>query len=211
MGIIVNHELTFTEIRMRQLAMFVDVFVIMESKMTSGGDTKPLHFYEAFKKGFLHEFQDKILYICIEEIPSSYIKDGWLAESFLRNEMSQRALSRLKGLKEDDLFLSFDADEIPKEEVIIFLKFHTGYKIPFMFNFRWSVFTFYWIHSDDLKTMTSVIGGSTIKHVAEKCLGNIYDLRNQKCVDTSPLEVNSLATMFLNLFLLILEMICSLY
>ena len=160
--------------------------------MTSGGDAKPLHFYEAFKKGFLGEFQDQILYICIEEIPSSYIKDGWLAESYLRNEMSQRALLRLKGLKEDDLFLSFDADEIPKVEVIMFLKFHTGYTIPFMFNFRWSVFTYYWIHSDDLKTMTSVIGGSTMKHLTDKCLGNIYDLRNQKCVDTTPLEVNSL-------------------
>ena len=36
MGIIVNHELGFTEVRIRQLEGVVDVFVILESKITSG-------------------------------------------------------------------------------------------------------------------------------------------------------------------------------
>ena len=34
--------------------------------------------------------------------------------------MSQAALERIKNLHDDDLFLSFDADEIPKAEVTIF-------------------------------------------------------------------------------------------
>ena len=37
--------------------------------------------------------------------------------SHLRNEMSQSALARILNLKDDDLFFSFDADEIPKPEV----------------------------------------------------------------------------------------------
>ena len=37
MGLIVNHELSFTEVRFHQLASVVDVFVILESSMTSGG------------------------------------------------------------------------------------------------------------------------------------------------------------------------------
>jgi hypothetical protein len=37
--------------------------------------------------------------------------------SYLRNEMSQAALARILNLKDDDLFFSFDADEIPKSEV----------------------------------------------------------------------------------------------
>ena len=36
MGIIVNHELGLTEVRIRQLQSIVDVFVILESKITSG-------------------------------------------------------------------------------------------------------------------------------------------------------------------------------
>ena len=35
----------------------------------------------------------------------------------LRNEMSQAALERIQNLSDDDIFLSFDADELPKKEV----------------------------------------------------------------------------------------------
>lgn len=41
--------------------------------------------------------------------------------------MSQRGMSRITGLSSDDLFLTFDADEIPKKEAILFLKMHEGY------------------------------------------------------------------------------------
>jgi len=37
--------------------------------------------------------------------------------SFLRNELSRRTLERVKNFDDDDLFLSFDADEIPNSEV----------------------------------------------------------------------------------------------
>ncbi len=83
----------------------------------AGGDSKPLYFFDAFKSGFLHEFQHKILYIHLRTIPQEFILDGWKAEAFLRNQLSQNALARIKGLEKDDLFLSFDADEIPKREV----------------------------------------------------------------------------------------------
>ena len=155
MGIIVNHELGFTEVRIRQLEGAVDVFVILESKITSGGDEKPLHFFNAFKQGFLSDIQDKILYIHLDTIPVSYIQDGWKLESYLRNYMSTMAISRLKNLKDDDLFLSFDADEIPNIEVLTFLKLHNGYNIPIKFNLRWSVFKYYWVHLDGERIITS--------------------------------------------------------
>ena len=40
----------------------------------------------------------------------------FLVSSFLRNSMSKSALSRIQNLADDDLFLNFDADEIPKTE-----------------------------------------------------------------------------------------------
>ena len=45
-----------------------------------GGDPKSLKFFEAFQNGFLEEFQHKILYVSLKNIPVIYIKDGWLAE-----------------------------------------------------------------------------------------------------------------------------------
>ena len=36
MGLIVNHELNFTKVRFHQLASVVDIFVILESSISSG-------------------------------------------------------------------------------------------------------------------------------------------------------------------------------
>ena len=95
----VNHELDMTEIRftsfysttehnlisrffnrIRMLANVVDVFIIGESNITCAGDSKPLHFFEAFKSGYLAEFQHKILYVYRDEFPSGYVEDGSKAQ-----------------------------------------------------------------------------------------------------------------------------------
>ena len=44
--------------------------------------------------------------------------------------MSQHGMSRIAGLAPEDLFLNFDADEIPKVEAITFLKLHWGFQQP---------------------------------------------------------------------------------
>ena len=47
MGLIVNHELNLTEVRFHQLASAVDIFVILESSITSGiHDTVELIYYK---------------------------------------------------------------------------------------------------------------------------------------------------------------------
>ena len=58
------------------------------------------------------------------------------------------------GLEDDDLFLNFDADEIPKSNVIRFLKIHDGIPPVFQFNLRWTVYTFYWAHLTPEKQIT---------------------------------------------------------
>ena len=190
LGVIVNHELSWIEICFRQLSKVVDIFVILESQMTSGGDWKPLYFHNAFKDGFLADLQHKILYIYMESIPKSYIKDGWQTESYLRNFMSAHALNRIENLQSEDLFLSFDADEIPKVEVLEFLKFHDGYSGFLQFNTRWSVFTYYWAHVANDQTTNPLRVGSTVANLKNKCMSNVYNIRSMKCIYEPPLEVS---------------------
>lgn len=128
-GIIVNHEFEWIEVRIKQLIEYVDVFVICESNITTGGDSKDTRFFNAFKQnGFLQEFSDKILYVGMNTLPQEYIDDGWLAEMYLRSYWSNAALRRIANLKDDDLFLNFDADEIPSREVrelnVFFIRIH---------------------------------------------------------------------------------------
>ncbi len=49
---------------------------------------------------------------------------------YIRTHMSRTGLSRIRGLHPDDLFLNFDADEVPKEEAVRFLKMYKGYSTP---------------------------------------------------------------------------------
>ena len=62
------------------MASVVDVFIIAESNITAGGDTKPLRFFEALKSGFLAEFQHKILYVYRDHFPAGAVADGWKAD-----------------------------------------------------------------------------------------------------------------------------------
>ena len=66
--------------RIRMLASVVDVFIIAESNITAGGETKPLYFFEAFKAGYLEEFQHKILYVYQDHFPPGYVENGWKAD-----------------------------------------------------------------------------------------------------------------------------------
>ena len=65
------------------LANVVDIFVIAESNITAGGAAKPLRFFEAFRSGYLANFQHKILYVYQDHFPSGYVRDGWKADRCL--------------------------------------------------------------------------------------------------------------------------------
>ena len=76
---------------------------------------------------------------------------------FIIQELDSTPLSKgLFGcLPPDDLFLSFDADELPKPNVLAFLKTHDGIPPVFQFNLRWTVYTFYWVHKKNVQKITT--------------------------------------------------------
>ena len=44
--------------------------------------------------------------------------------------MSKNGMPRIIGLSPEDIFLLHDADEIPKEKAVLFLKMYRGYPQP---------------------------------------------------------------------------------
>ncbi len=57
--------------------------VLIYNGLILGGDPKPLYFFNAFQKGFLSDFQEKILYILLQSIPDEFIQNGWLADEYV--------------------------------------------------------------------------------------------------------------------------------
>ena len=62
----------------------------------------------------------------VDVICNSFSSSG----SYIRTYMSQHGMPRIAGLSPEDLFLNFDADEIPKAEAVLFLKLHWGFQQP---------------------------------------------------------------------------------
>ena len=168
MGIVVTQELELTEVRFRSLLELVDVFILCEGNTSAAGLPKPLHFFEAFKSGYLSDLYQKIIYVFHHDgFPDGYVNHGWRADGYVRNVMSQRGLKRIKGLSNDDVFMNFDADEIPSWEVVSFLKW---FDMPYMavkMIMRHSIFGFFYQSSN------TVTGMSYGRFYSNSCLINI--------------------------------------
>lgn len=146
---LVNHEFDFLEARIHSLSQVVDVFVIQESNFTTFGASKELGFLNKLRQGWLKEFQQNMIYSFLPYFKEKGKESGWYADAFIRMYLSKKALPLIEDKREDDLFLLLDADELPNPEVLLFLKLYNGYTEPIKFGFRWNVFGFFWLKSED--------------------------------------------------------------
>ena len=51
---------------------------------------------------------------------------------------------QLIDVREDDLFLYTDGDELPKPEILQFFKLYEGWPQPVAFQYKWSIYGFFW-------------------------------------------------------------------
>jgi beta-1,4-mannosyl-glycoprotein beta-1,4-N-acetylglucosaminyltransferase len=144
-----NHEFDFFETRVRSLKDVVDVFLVQESNYTTFGGSKELEFLSRLRRGWLKEHQEKIGYVYLSHFTEKGKTNGWYADSYLRTHLSRGGLRLVDDARDDDLFLYLDADELPTREVLLFLKLYDGYTEPIKFGFRWTVFGFYWLKTED--------------------------------------------------------------
>ena len=116
------NELDVLEIRLNVLNEAVDRFVLVEATRTHHGEEKPLLF--AANKSRFAPFLDKIVHIVVDDFapveeyiasPSSNPKKwSWAYENHQRHEIV-RGLVRLK---DDDVVIVSDLDEIPTVEAV---------------------------------------------------------------------------------------------
>lgn len=86
----------------------VDVFIVAESNVTFSQKPKPLYF-ERDKPRF-REFQHKIRHVVVDDMPDG--TDAWANEIFQRNA-AKRGLFYEPPVREQDLIILSDADEVP--------------------------------------------------------------------------------------------------
>ncbi len=140
----VNLEIDLFEARISTLYDVVDVFVIGESNMTNSGGSRPLLFYDMLSSGWLRPYHDKITYVFRGDPPPSGFEDGVKADAYMREHLTIHGLDLVEGLREDDLFMYSDGDELPRPELLLFLKLYDGWPQPVAFKYRWSIFGFFW-------------------------------------------------------------------
>ena len=175
-----NHEFDFLEARLNILNDSVDVFIIHESGRTSFGEPKSFRFYERLtQEGYLKEFSHKIIYVGSNFFPRLAEKTGWANELSIRYLLGREGFPRIGGMRDDDLFLLTDSDEIPNPDVIEFLKLHDGYPVPIGLNYKWNIFGFFWQHPSKVATIYSI---ATIGLVRKAYFNNVYFIRNPEMV-----------------------------
>ncbi|XP_038163542.1 beta-1,4-mannosyl-glycoprotein 4-beta-N-acetylglucosaminyltransferase isoform X2 [Cyprinodon tularosa] len=162
----INHEFDLLHARFHELSQAVDLFLVCESNFTAYGEKRPLSFLRLLLNGTYDYIRHKILYVFLDHFPDGGRQDGWIADDYLRTFLTRNGLSRLKGSRSDDVFLINDADEIPAQEGILFLKLFDGWTEPFAIHMRKSLYGFFWKQFGTLE----VVSGCTLK-----MLHDVYD------------------------------------
>jgi beta-1,4-mannosyl-glycoprotein beta-1,4-N-acetylglucosaminyltransferase len=126
------NEITLLKYRLKVLWNVVDHFVIVESRQTFIGASKPLFFEE--NKDLFAEFMSKITHIVIDmplKENEINIQNGetWINEKYQRNCIHE-GIIRLN-LDKDDLIIIADVDEIPDPKTLAEIK---NNKLPVVIN-----------------------------------------------------------------------------
>ncbi|MDE6996142.1 MAG: glycosyl transferase GT17 family protein [Lachnospiraceae bacterium] len=105
------NELDILRLRMQILSPYVDKFVLEEATVTFSGEPKEMIF--AKNREMFREFEDKIIYIAVENSPVSGVTTHE-RDKFQKNQL----IRGLQACGPDDIVIFSDVDEIPKPETL---------------------------------------------------------------------------------------------
>ncbi|MED6263772.1 hypothetical protein CHARACLAT_008005 [Characodon lateralis] len=172
----INHEFDLLHARFHELSQAVDLFLVCESNFTAYGEKRPLSFLRLLLNGTYDYIRHKILYVFLDHFPDGGRQDGWIADDYLRTFLTRNGLSRVKGARSDDVFVINDADEIPAQEGLLFLKLFDGWTEPFAIHMRKSLYGFFWKQFGTLE----VVSGCTLRMLHDVYDGDGIKLRRRE-------------------------------
>lgn len=150
-GLTFNVEFEMLEIRLKEAGDLIDLIIVLESNYTGFGKRKELYLLDKMKKGFMQEYQNKIVYLYLNYFPTGPDpKDGAYIDFYMKSYPSKEGLRRINGTRKDDIFIFADADEVHRREALLFLKLHDGYPEPVGVYMRRNVFGYFWCSGESL-------------------------------------------------------------
>ena len=97
------------DLRFNILDEYVDFFVVVESTVNHQGQARKLH----FDKNKYKKFQNKIVYIEVDDTPDSIKKPHTGGESLVEQHQRNSIMKGLNKSQDNDLIILSDVDEIP--------------------------------------------------------------------------------------------------
>ncbi len=112
------NEIETLKLRLSELNQYVDKFILVEAKHTFQGNEKQLCYED--NKDLFAEWSDKIVHVTVEKFPDECVST-WDKEAYQRNQIKVGLDSLI--LKDDDVVLISDVDEIPNLRNNFFQRF----------------------------------------------------------------------------------------
>ncbi len=141
-----HHEFAALEWRMRELAPFVDDFVVVESVLTHSGLSRELIYPERDPR---FDVSGTRLHAFVDRVPPAG-DDIWRRERHQRETVWTLGAASIS-TGDDDLIIISDADEVPFPEFVDSLawsSFETPISMrPHWFNFDWNTYLGPWTHA----------------------------------------------------------------
>ena len=97
------------DLRFNILDEYIDFFVVVESTVNHQGQTRKLH----FDKNKYKKFQNKIVYIEVDDTPDNIMKPHTGGESLVEQHQRNSIMKGLNKSQDNDLIILSDVDEIP--------------------------------------------------------------------------------------------------
>lgn len=144
---LINTELDWLEIRLNELWVEVDYFIIVEAATTFQEGTKPMNLLDNWSR--FKPFHSKMVHHVLN-ITGSHLKvgDTWEHERFQRNALFDQALLSLSGEQAPtigDVLLVSDVDEIPRPSTIQTLR-NCAFPPRVMLRSQFYYYSFQWQH-----------------------------------------------------------------
>lgn len=166
-----NMEFDMLKIRFGELWNTVDLFVLVESTYSQHGDVKPAYF-DVEKVNF-SRYLGKLQHVIVNDLPASGVKT-FEFEDYQRMAIGRLAINKMAfDAGKEVIIIANDADEIPSQNVVYFLKHYTGYPPEIHFEYRWSVYGFYWRNPNPFRAMAA----TTLQHYQSVYKNNSLKIR----------------------------------